>query len=80
VPASKHRKRSGFAQWRRNGRLATVALVIVGSVYLTLLLCHVESPRIADAFTYVLALWCGNIAFSLGKETPEVRKPDDDDE
>lgn len=61
---------ASFSQWKRNGRLATVALVIVFGVWLgfQIWVAADERPPMLDQILYTMSgAWLANIALAQDK-------------
>jgi hypothetical protein len=68
---------SSWQQWTRNGRLATVALVIVFTAWLgfQIFADPIARPPILDQLLYTIAgIWMGNIALAQGKKEQDIEK------
>lgn len=65
-----------WSVWMRNGRLATIAWVLVLGVNVGFKVAHIDAPSMDQLLTAMTGVWIGNLTIAQGRKASGKDKED----
>lgn len=70
-------EKDGWQAWLQNGRLSTVAWVLVFITYIVFRIMNISDPAMTNAFVTVTGVWVGNLGIAQSKKQSRVEEKAD---